>query len=451
MKYSGRPASHQLRTRNSPNRTLRPRTVDPASTAERELTAREREPAVTVPSMTPVAFAGSKAWNEVHCRVPTAAGSKRGSAIQMSSEAQMSADVAISFLSHLQAKLYEVATRDLEQNHEADRYGPEPKRTLGHDMQEHQNKLLAMARLKNSKALPLILLDTWQLLQDEYSKDVLLELYLQRVIGHDLVKLFRNSPKYWKERSLARSLQTNRLPAKKIRNMNFELTHFDLKDIGYDLNLFSAPIGIDATFLKTQYEYSGVKPAIAAKAGDIVIEAGSCYGDTSLYFATKVGPEGKVIGFEFIPENLDILRQNLELNPKYASNIEIIERPVWETSEKILYMMNNGPGSQVSERPLFQGAVEVKTISIDDMVRERNLPRVDFIKMDIEGAELSALKGAVGTLERFKPSLAICVYHKPNDWVDIPLFINSLNLGYKMWLDHFTIYPEETVLYCRTF
>jgi FkbM family methyltransferase len=367
----------------------------------------------------------------------------------MSSEVQMSPEVAISFLSHLQAKLYEIATRDLEQNHEADRYGPEPKRALGHDLQKYQSKLEAIARLKNSKALPLVLLDTYQLLQDEYSKNVLLELYLQRVIGHDLVKIFRNSPKYWQERSLARSLQTNRLPAKKIKNMNFELPHFDLKDIGYDLNLFFAAIGIDMTFLKTQYEYSGVKPAIAAKTGDIVIDAGSCYGDTSLYFATKVGPTGKVIGFEFIPDNLDILRQNLELNPKYSSNIEIIERPVWESSEKILYMLNNGPGSQVSERPLFHGAPEVRTISIDDAVRDRNLPRVDFIKMDIEGAELSALKGAAGTLNRFKPTLAICVYHKANDWVEIPLFINSLNLGYKMWLDHFTIYPEETVLFCK--
>jgi FkbM family methyltransferase len=410
------------------SRRRRPRPVDPANTAGRELTARERK------------FTG-----------PATRWTKRGSAIQMSSEAQMSADVAISFLSHLQAKLYEIATRDLEHNHETDRYGPEPKRALGPDMQNYQSKLMAIARLKNSKTLPLILLDTYQLLQDEYSRDVLLELYLQRVIGHDLVKIFRNSPKYWQERSLARSLQTNRLPAKKIKNMNFELTHFDLKEIGYDLNLFSAPIGIDATFLKTQYEYSGAKPAIAAKTGDIVIEAGSCYGDTSLYFATKVGPTGRVIGFEFIPENLDILRENLALNPRYSSNIEIIERPVWETSEKILYMMNNGPGSQVSERPLFHGATEVRTISIDDVVRDRDLPRVDFIKMDIEGAELSALKGALGTLERFKPSLAICVYHKPNDWVDIPLFIHSLNLGYKMWLDHFTIYPEETVLYCRTF
>jgi FkbM family methyltransferase len=192
-----------------------------------------------------------------------------------------------------------------------------------------------------------------------------------------------------------------------------------------------------------------VKPTITAKPGDIVIDAGSCYGDTALYFSTKVGPAGRVIGFEFIPDNLEILRQNLELNPKYSSNIEIIERPVWESSEKVFYMVSNGPASQLSESPLGNGASEVSTLSIDDMVRDKRLPRLDFIKMDIEGAELSALKGAVETLNRFKPTLAICVYHRPDDWVTIPLFINSLNLGYKMWLDHFSIFAEETVLFCQ--
>ncbi len=205
----------------------------------------------------------------------------------------MSPEVAISFLSHLQAKLYEIATRDLEQNHEAERYGAEPKRAVGPDIQKYQNKIEAIARLKNSKALPLVLLDTYQLLQDEYSKDVLLELFLQRVIGHDLVKIFRNSPKYWQERSLARSLQTNRLPAKKIKNMQFELTHFDLKEIGYDINLFSAPLGIDATFLKTQYEYTGVKPAIAAKTGDIVIEAGRLLRRYEPVFCNEGGARGE--------------------------------------------------------------------------------------------------------------------------------------------------------------
>jgi FkbM family methyltransferase len=355
----------------------------------------------------------------------------------------------LSMLSHLQAKLYEIATRDLEQNYEADRYGPEPERTLDPVLQNQQKKTEAIALLKNSKANPLVFHDTYSWLEDDYSRSVLLELYIQRLIGAERVKISRNSEKYWQERSLARSLQTNRLPAKKINFMNLELPHFDLNGIGYDLNLFYAPIGVDFTFLKKQYEYNGVQPAISAKTGDIVIDAGSCYGDTALYFSTKAGPTGRVIGFEFIPENLDILRQNLELNPKYASNIEIIERPIWESSDKVFYMVNNGPGSRISERPLGSGAAQVRSISIDDMVRDKKLPRVDFIKMDIEGAELPALKGALETLNRFKPTLAICVYHRGDDWITIPEFVRSLNLGYKMWLDHFSIYPEETVLFCR--
>ena len=168
-------------------------------------------------------------------------------------EAQMSpADVAISFLSHLQAKLYEIATRDLEQNHEADRYGPEPKRALGSDMQNYQSKLLAMARLKNSKTLPLVLLDTYQLLQDK--------LYQGRPAGvvastRDRARPRQDLPKLAKilARTEPGTEPANQPPAreKKIRNMNFELElAFDLKEIGYDLDCFPLPIGTDATFLK---------------------------------------------------------------------------------------------------------------------------------------------------------------------------------------------------------
>src|SRR6476619_635947 len=63
----------------------------------------------------------------------------------------MSAEIAIAFLSHLQAKVFEIATRDREQNHEADRYGPEPKRALGPELQKYQSKIEAIVRLKNSK------------------------------------------------------------------------------------------------------------------------------------------------------------------------------------------------------------------------------------------------------------------------------------------------------------
>jgi len=67
--------------------------------------------------------------------------------------------------------------------------------------------------------------------------------------------------------------------------------------------------------------------------------------------------------------------------------------------------------------------------------------------MDIEGAELKALQGAEDTLLRFKPSLAISLYHKDSDFIDIPKYLANLDLGYKFYLDHFTVYKNETVLY----
>ena len=87
------------------------------------------------------------------------------------------------------------------------------------------------------------------------------------------------------------------------------------------------------------------------------------------------------------------------------------------------------------------------TISIDDLVESQKIPTVDFIKMDIEGAELYALKGALTTLQTFKPKLAISVYHSLEEYSSILLWIANLNLGYKFHLRHFTIHAEETILF----
>jgi FkbM family methyltransferase len=70
----------------------------------------------------------------------------------------------------------------------------------------------------------------------------------------------------------------------------------------------------------------------------------------------------------------------------------------------------------------------VKTIAIDDYASSIGLPHVDFIKMDIEGAELPALKGAIKTIHSHKPKLAIAIYHSLDDLVNIPLWISSLAL-----------------------
>ena len=92
------------------------------------------------------------------------------------------------------------------------------------------------------------------------------------------------------------------------------------------------------------------------------------------------------------------------------------------------------------------GGITIQVDSIDDIVKNN---RVDFIKMDIEGAELNALKGAAKTIVRDHPILAVCVYHKREDLLEIPNYIHSLYEGYKFYIRAYGgPYSIEIVLFC---
>ena len=76
---------------------------------------------------------------------------------------------------------------------------------------------------------------------------------------------------------------------------------------------------------------------------------------------------------------------------------------------------------------------------------------VDFIKMNIAGDELEALKGAENTIRNYKPKLAISSYHRNLDFYTIPKFINDLDLGYKFYIGHATPNQSETVLFAKIY
>ena len=92
---------------------------------------------------------------------------------------------------------------------------------------------------------------------------------------------------------------------------------------------------------------------------------------------------------------------------------------------------------------------DLPTRSIDSLVSEGVIERIDFIKMDIEGSELAALMGGEFALRKWKPKLAISLYHRPEDLFAIPIWIESLQCGYRFFLDHYSIHHEETVLYAQ--
>lgn len=86
----------------------------------------------------------------------------------------------------------------------------------------------------------------------------------------------------------------------------------------------------------------------------------------------------------------------------------------------------------------------IETVSLDDFLEGE---RITFIKMDIEGAELDALQGAAEIIETQKPKLAISVYHKPEDIVEIPKLILGIRPDYKLYIRHYSLLSNETVLY----
>ena len=166
-----------------------------------------------------------------------------------------------------------------------------------------------------------------------------------------------------------------------------------------------------------------------------------------MYFSHEVGKNGKVYSFEFMPGNLAIFERNMLLNPELSRIINLVRMPLWSISGEQLFVEGNGPASKVVSNSIRPDATRVETISIDDLASNEKLKRVDFIKMDIEGAELEALRGAERTIRQFRPKMAISLYHKLNDFWEIPQYLDGLGLGYKFTLRHFTIHAEETVLF----
>jgi FkbM family methyltransferase len=125
-----------------------------------------------------------------------------------------------------------------------------------------------------------------------------------------------------------------------------------------------------------------------------------------------------VFSFEFVPAYLAILHTNCDLNPALRDRIQAIPVALWDESSATVTYNDNGPGARVVSAS--GGVAQVRTHTIDSFVKEIGLKQVDFIKMDIEGAEWKVLRGAEETLRRYRPRLAIALYHRPDDFLVIP-------------------------------
>ncbi len=170
-----------------------------------------------------------------------------------------------------------------------------------------------------------------------------------------------------------------------------------------------------------EYEGSGA----GVKAGDVVLDCGANVG---VYTRHALDRGARlVVAIEMAPESLDCLRRNLQKEIA-GGRVVVYPKGVWNKDDELQLSMSSAWASTASSVALDRGGQgpKVPLTTIDKLVAELKLPAVDFVKMDIEGAEMQALEGAVETVRRFHPRMAISLEHRPSDPDRIPELVARL-------------------------
>jgi FkbM family methyltransferase len=166
--------------------------------------------------------------------------------------------------------------------------------------------------------------------------------------------------------------------------------------------------------------------------GDVVLDCGASDGDFTRE-ALRAGA-AKVVSIEIAPSSAECIRRNLETEIA-AGKVVVYPKGVWDKDDRMTLDVDdtNFAANTVVLRPRnAHPAVEVTLTTIDKLVAELGLPRVDFIKMDIEGAEVRAVRGARKTIARDHPRMALSAYHRPSDPVELPKAVHAAWGGYTM-------------------
>jgi len=136
----------------------------------------------------------------------------------------------------------------------------------------------------------------------------------------------------------------------------------------------------------------------------VVFDVGANVGFYTLLASKLVGPKGRVFAFEPLPRNLHYLKRHLAMNR--ASNVALFEAAVWDRSGIVRF----DAGPDASQGRVHADGFDVASVSLDELWAEGSLPLPDVIKMDIEGGELHALRGARQMLERASPTVLLATH-----------------------------------------
>lgn len=201
------------------------------------------------------------------------------------------------------------------------------------------------------------------------------------------------------------------------------------------------PVAIPQCARIEQYTPHGIR---LARGASRLIYCGVSVGEMARVLG-DIGAVRELVCFEPDPNHFRLAAEYLAMHhQRLASRVTVMPCAVYrhEALEPFTYS-----DTSFGSRILASGESRIQTVAIDHV-----LPGFDptYIIMDVEGVEPEALKGAENTIRASRPDLAICVYHAPHHLWEIPLYLDSLNFGYKFYLRNYTGLVSETVLYATT-
>lgn len=208
------------------------------------------------------------------------------------------------------------------------------------------------------------------------------------------------------------------------RNQLYNIVNFRLS---YDLNFMR---GFSAIEDKQYFEDF----LVLKEFGESFVDVGAFDGFTTEEFIKRCPQYESIYLFEPEGKNINIAKDRLALK----NNIHYFQNGLSD-KKTTLRFSSDGSSSMVCK----DGEIYIDVDKLDSFVESS----VTFIKMDIEGGEHDAIKGAEETIRKYHPRLAISVYHKPNDLWKIPEQILSIRNDYKIYLRHYTEGISETVMF----
>lgn len=175
----------------------------------------------------------------------------------------------------------------------------------------------------------------------------------------------------------------------------------------------SGPLGLrmlthEAPFNLIKY-YRWFLKHYTPKMGDVLVDAGAYNGHVSILLSKLVGSLGRVIAFEPDPSNRALCAANIGLNN--CNNITLIDKGLWTEDTVLEFNSNNSVASSVFYQADNAHKIQIGVTSLDLFFQRQGLSACHYIKMNIEGSEIMALKGATEILKKYKPALTITTDH----------------------------------------